>query len=106
MRQEASIKPNRMLWDENREIDLYTWGPLQLFFCVAWAFLDKYRYLSAQHPNLVFADLDRYIEENRAGLDATRDLRDWVLIREVLDNPIVRWRCSSRPVAHRATPIH
>ena len=80
MRQEASIKPKaRMLWDENREIDLYTWGPLQLFFCVAWAFLDKYRYLSAQHPNLVSADLDRYIEENRAGLDATRDLRDWVL---------------------------
>ena len=42
MRQEASIKPKaRMLWDDNREIDLYTWGPLQLFFCVAWAFLDK-----------------------------------------------------------------
>ena len=51
MRQEASIKPKaRMLWDENREIDLYTWGPLQLFFCVAWAFLDKYRYEVTSPP--------------------------------------------------------
>ena len=80
VRQEASINPKaRMLLDENREIDLYTWGPMQLFFCVAWAFLGRYRYLRAQHPNLVSADLDRYIEENSAGLDAARNLRDWVL---------------------------
>lgn len=80
VRQEASIKPKtRMLLDANREIDLYTWGPMQLFFCVARAFLDRYRYLRDQHPNLVSADLDRYIEENSAGLNAARNLRDWVL---------------------------
>ena len=80
IRQEASIDPKaRMLWDANRELDLYAWGPMQLFFCVGWAFLDRYRYLRNQHPDLVFADLDRYIEENSAGLEATRNLRDWVL---------------------------
>ena len=80
VRQEASIKPKaRMLLDADREIDLYAWGPMQLFFCVAWAFLDRYRYLRAQHPNLVFADLDRYIEENSTGLEAIKKLRDWML---------------------------
>ena len=80
IRREAAIEPKaRMLFDADREIDLYAWGPLQLFFCVACAFLDRYRYLRNQDPSLVLADLDRYIEENRAGLDATRKLRDWVL---------------------------
>ena len=88
VRQEASLNPKaRMLLDADREIDLYAWGPMQLFFCVAWAFLDRYRYLRAQHPNLVCADLDRYIEENRAGLDATRALRDWVLHPRDLRGP-------------------
>ena len=77
VRQEASTDPKaRMLWDANRELNLYSWGPMQLFFCVAWAFLGRYRYLRNQHPDLVFADLDRYIEENSAGLEATRNLRD------------------------------
>ena len=80
VRQEASLNPKaRMLLDADREIDLYAWGPMQLFFCVAWAFLDRYRYLRAQHPNLVFADLDRYIEENSTGLEAIKKLRDWML---------------------------
>ena len=81
IRQEASIDPKaRMLFDENRELDLYAWGPLQLFFCVAWAFVDRYRYLTNQYPeDLVLAELDLYIEENRAGLHAIKRLRDWVL---------------------------
>ena len=44
--------------DAGREINLYAWGPA---------------------PRLVSADLDRYIEESSAGLDAARNLRDWVL---------------------------
>ena len=80
IRQEASIDPKaRMLLDADREVDLYVWGPMQLFFCVAWAYLDRYRYLRDQDPNLVFADLDRYIEENSAGLDAIKKVRDWML---------------------------
>ena len=80
IRQKASIDPKaRMLLDADREVDLYAWGPIQLFFCVALAYLDRYRYLRDHDPELVFADLDRYIEENRDGLDATRKLRDWVL---------------------------
>ena len=80
IRQEASIDPKaRMLLDADREIDLYAWGPMQLFFCVAWAYLDRYRYLRDQDPSLVYSDLDRYIEENSAGLDAIKKLRDWVL---------------------------
>ena len=80
IRQEATIEPKaRMLFDADRELDLYPWGPLQLFFCIACAFLDQYRYLRNQDPSLMLADLDRYIEENRAGLDAARKLRNWVL---------------------------
>ena len=80
IREEASVEPKaRMLFDADRELDLYAWGPLQLFFCVAWAYLDRYRYLRNRHPELAFPDLDRYIAENRAGLDATRTLRNWVL---------------------------
>ena len=79
-REEISIKPKgRVFFDAERELDLYAWGPMQLFFCVAWAFLDRYRYLRDRHPDLVCDDLDRYIEENRAGLDATRTVRNWVL---------------------------
>ena len=80
IREEASLDPKaRMLFDVDRELDLYAWGPMQLFFCVACAYLDRYQYLRDQHPNLAFADLDRYIEENSAGLNAIKELRDWVL---------------------------
>ena len=80
MCQVASIDPKaRIPWDANREVDLYAWGPMQLFFCVAWAFLDRYRYLKRLYPELVHAALDRYIMENGAGLDAAKKLRDWVL---------------------------
>lgn len=69
----------RMLWDADREVDLYAWGPFQLFFCVAWAVIDRYRYLTPLHPELAFSDLDHYLKENQAGLDATWKLRNWVL---------------------------
>ena len=79
-REELAIKPKaRVFFDADWELDLHAWGPMQLFFCVAWAFLDRYRYLRGQQPDLVCDDLDRYIEENCAGLDATRKVRDWVL---------------------------
>ena len=79
-REELAIKPKaRVFFDADWELDLHAWGPMQLFFCVAWAFLDRYRYLRGQQPDLVYDDLDRYIEENRAGLNATRKVRDWVL---------------------------
>ena len=80
VREEASVEPKaRMLFDADRELDLYAWGPLQLFFCVALAYLDRYRYLRARNAELAFPELDRYIAENQDGLDATRTLRDWVL---------------------------
>ena len=80
VRQDASIETKaRMIFDEDRELDLYVWGPLQLFFCVAWAYLDRYRYLRNRYPSLAFADLDKYMEENGTGLDAIKKLRDWVL---------------------------
>ena len=79
-REQMTINPKgRVFFDAERELDLYAWGPMQLFFCIAWAFLDRYRYLRDRHSDLVCDDLDRYIEENRAGLDATRTVRNWVL---------------------------
>ena len=78
--QSASLTPKaRMPWDADREVDLYAWGPFQLFFCIAWAVVDRYRYLTRLHPELAFSDLDRYLKENQAGLDATWNLRNWVL---------------------------
>ena len=78
--QSAALTPKaRMLWDADREVDLYAWGPFQLFFCVAWAVIDKYRYLTRLHPELAVSDLDHYLKENQAGLDATWKLRNWVL---------------------------
>ena len=80
IREAAPVGPKaRVFFDADRELDLHAWGPMQLFFCAAWAFLDRYRYLKDRHPSLGFAELDRYIEENRAGLDAARQVRDWVL---------------------------
>ena len=69
----------RMLWDADREVDLYAWAPFQLFFCVAWAVIDRYRHLKRLHPELAFSDLDQYLNAHHAGLDATRTLRNWVL---------------------------
>ena len=93
-REEMSIKPKgRVFFDADRELDLHAWGPMQLFFCVAWAFLDRYRYLRNRHPDLECDDLDRYIEENRAGLDAARTVRNWVLhpgIRRRPDDAMVK----------------
>ena len=80
IREEASIDPKaRMLFDEEKELDLYAWGPMQLFFCVAWAYLDRYRFLRREYPDLVFADLDRYVDENSTVLNAIRELRNWIL---------------------------
>ena len=80
LRQSASLAPKaRIFWDTDREVDLYAWGPFQLFFCVACAVIDRYRYLKRLHPELAFSDLDHYLKENHAGLDATRKLRNWVL---------------------------
>ena len=76
----ASLEPKaRMLWDVNREVDMFVWGPMQLFFCVAWAFLQRYRYLKRRYPEVTLDDLERFIEGNRAGLDAAEELRNWIL---------------------------
>ena len=78
--QTASIEPKaRMLWDANREVDVFVWGPMQLFFCVATAFLQRYRYLKSRCPEVTLNDLESYIAENRDGLDAAETLRNWVL---------------------------
>lgn len=80
VREVASVDPKaRMALDLNREIDLYVWGPMQLFFCVAYAFVERYRLLKREYPNLGILDLDRYIQENRAGFEAIEKLRNWVL---------------------------
>ena len=78
--QVAGLQPRaRMLLDVPREIDAYVWVPMQLFFCAAWALVQRYRYLKGRHPELLFTDLDGYIEENSSAFDAVRNLRDWVL---------------------------
>lgn len=76
----ASIQPKaRMMWDVTREIDSYVFGPMQLFFCVSWAVIDRYRYLANQHPDLVLVELEQYVHINSVSFDAAKKLRDWVL---------------------------
>ena len=76
----ASLDPkSRMALDTNREIDLFVWAPMQLFFCVAYALVDRYRRLKSEFPNLAFRDLDSFINDNPAGFKAIKKLRNWVL---------------------------
>ena len=68
----------RMAWDVPKEIDIYVWGPLELFFCSAQAMIDRYNHLKALYPELAFPRLDNYIDDNQSVLDAVENLRDWV----------------------------
>ena len=67
-----------MAWDVPKEIDVYAWGPLELFFCSAQAMIDKYHALKASHPEVGFPSLDSYISDNKPVFDAVEGLRDWV----------------------------
>ena len=69
----------RMLFDEFQEIDLYVTGPLELYFCLAQAMVERYRYLTADDPILCHPDLDSYLIANAPAFDAVVNLRDWVL---------------------------
>ncbi len=69
----------RMLFDEFQEIDLYVSGPLELFFCLAQAMVERYRRLTAEDPTLRHPDLDSYLISNASAFDAVMNLRDWVL---------------------------
>ena len=68
----------RMEWDVPKEVDVYIWGPLELFFCSAQAMIDRYDHLKGLHPELVFPHLDQYISDNKSVFDAVENLRDWV----------------------------
>ena len=69
----------RMLFDEFQEIDLYVSGPLELYFCLAQAMVERYRHLTAEDPALCHPDLDSYLIANAPAFDAVMNLRDWVL---------------------------
>ena len=69
----------RMLFDEFQEIDLYVSGPLELYFCLAQAMVERYRRLTAEDPTLRHPDLDSYLMANAPAFDAVVNLRDWVL---------------------------
>ena len=69
----------RMLFDEFQEIDLYVTGPLELYYCLAQAMVERYRYLTADDPTLCHPDLDSYLIANAPAFDAVVNLRDWVL---------------------------
>ena len=69
----------RMLFDEFSEIDLYVAGPLDLFFCLADAMVDRYKLLAREEPALCHQGLERYLSANRPAFDAVHNLRDWVI---------------------------
>ena len=69
----------RMLFDEFREIDMYTGGPIILFLCIAQAMVKRYQYLKNAYPDIGLPALDRYLIDNKGIFDAVQNLRDWVL---------------------------
>ena len=69
----------RMLFDQFREVDLYVTGPIELYFCVAQAMVERYRRFTAQDETLRHPDLDLYLIANAPAFDAVKNLRDWVL---------------------------
>ena len=69
----------RMLFDEFQEIDLYITGPLELFFALAQAMVERYRKLTAEDPTLCHPDLDRYLNANAPAFEAVKNLRDWLI---------------------------
>ena len=68
----------RMLFDEFQEIDLYVTGPIELFFTLAQAMVERYWKLTAEDPTLCHPDLDRYLIANAPAFDAVKNLRDWL----------------------------
>ena len=68
----------RMAWDVPNEIDTYTWGPIELFFCSAQAMMDRYHKLKEAYPEIAFQPLDDYIIDHRPIFENVKHLRDWV----------------------------
>ena len=77
----------RILFDEFQEIDLYVTGPLELYFCLAQALVDRYRHLTADDPTLCHPDLDctRSVHMRQVRWD-----QGWVALLKIL--------CRSEPV--------
>ena len=69
----------RMLFDEFDGIDLYIAGPLDMFFCLADALVDRYQLLAREEPTLCHPGFERYLSANRPAFDAVHNLRDWVI---------------------------
>ena len=69
----------RMILDEYQEIDMYVTGPLELFFCVAQAMVDRYRLNTEKYSTLTNHGLDQYLITNAPAFDAVKNLRDWLL---------------------------
>lgn len=69
----------RQLFDGYHEIDTYTWGPIELFFCIGHALVSKYRGLKRSYPDVSSTALDSYLEGNQAAFTAIKHLRDMTL---------------------------
>ena len=69
----------RMLFDEFQEIDLYITAPLELFFALAQAMVERYRKLTNEDPTLCHPELESYLIANARAFDAVKNLRDWLL---------------------------
>ena len=93
----------RMLFDEFREIDFYVTGPLELYFCLAQAMVERYRRLTAEDPTLCHPKLDRYLTANASAFDAVKNLRDWLLhpgySRQTDKAASMFWDESGEPIA-------
>ena len=93
----------RLIYDEFQEIDMYVAGPLELYFCLVQAMVERYQLLASEDPTLSHPDLDRYLISNAPAFDAVMDLRDWVLhpgYSRQTDEAVSRlWGENGEPVA-------
>ena len=69
----------RHLYDGYHEIDTYTWGPVELFFCIGHALVSKYKNLKRTFPDVSSSGLDSYLEKNQSAFSAIKHLRDMTL---------------------------
>ena len=69
----------RHLYDGYHEIDTYTWGTIELFFCIGHALVSKYKSLKRTFPDVSSSSLDSYLEKNQNAFSAIKHLRDMTL---------------------------
>ena len=69
----------RHLFDGYHEIDTYSWGPIDLFFCIGYAMVSKYTKLSQMHPEVSSPALESYLKDNQSAFSTIRHLRDMTL---------------------------